>query len=184
MADEPLTIRGINWRETFPFTNLFRAFRVAIHPSKVVLALVALLLLYVGGRVLDGVWPLRDRAVPAEVAAYEAYLRGPHVGVRFDDYHRQPTRRDIEVMYASQLVDLGIEKDTAAADKSARAGDRLGDVKGELLKRRGNAVNDANKSYNDAMAAAGKLSGDARKDAERAAAQTRDATVRSAYENE
>src|SRR5436305_3919461 len=140
MADEPLTIRGINWRETFPFTNLFRAFRVAIHPSKIVLALVALLLLYVGGRILDGVWPLHDRAVPGEVAAYEAYLRGPHAGVKFDDFYRQPTRREIEDGYATQLMDLKLVADRAAAEKAAQNGDKLGDVKGELLKQRAAAV--------------------------------------------
>src|SRR6476659_3280760 len=56
MADEAQTIRSINWREVFPFTNLFKAFRVAVHPSKLVLALTALLLLYLVGRVLDGLW--------------------------------------------------------------------------------------------------------------------------------
>ncbi|HSV14552.1 MAG TPA: hypothetical protein VLI90_09840, partial [Tepidisphaeraceae bacterium] len=183
MADDPLTIRGINWRETFPFTNLFRAFRVAIHPSKIVLALVALLLLYVGGRILDGVWPLHDRAVPGEVAAYEAYLRGPRAGEKFDDFYRQPTRREIEDGYATQLMDLKLVTDRAAAEKAAQNGDKLGDVKGELLKQRAAAVDASNKSYTDSMTAAGKLSGDARKEAEQAAKETRDASVRSAYEN-
>src|SRR5215212_568878 len=56
MADESQTIRGINWRETFPFTNIFKAFRVAVHPSKLVLALTALLLIWLGGLLLDAVW--------------------------------------------------------------------------------------------------------------------------------
>src|SRR3954447_16766935 len=61
MADEAQrqTIRSVNWREVFPFTHLFRAFRIAVHPSKLLLALAALLLIYLGGRVLDGVWPDR-----------------------------------------------------------------------------------------------------------------------------
>src|SRR5687768_4935926 len=66
MADEAQTIRSINWREVFPFTHLFRAFRIAVHPSKLLLALAALLLIYLGGRVLDGVWPERYRALPGE----------------------------------------------------------------------------------------------------------------------
>ena len=61
MADQPLTIQGISWRQTFPFIHLFRAFRVAVHPSKLVLALAALILLYIGGHVLDLVW---SRAIP------------------------------------------------------------------------------------------------------------------------
>jgi hypothetical protein len=66
MADEAQTIRSINWREVFPFTNLFRAFRIAVHPSKLLLALAALLLVYLGGRVLDGAWPEKYSAAPYE----------------------------------------------------------------------------------------------------------------------
>src|SRR4051812_45449987 len=68
MADESHVIRGINWRETFPFTQIFRAFRVAIHPTKLILALIALLALYAGGRVLDVVWPVQYRAIPGPTA--------------------------------------------------------------------------------------------------------------------
>ena len=56
MADEAQAIRSINWREVFPFTHLFRAFRIAVHPSKLLLALAALLLIYTGGRVMDWSW--------------------------------------------------------------------------------------------------------------------------------
>jgi hypothetical protein len=57
MAEEAFVLRGIDWRKTFPFTNLFRAFRVAVYPSKLALALLCLLLVYGWGRVLDGIWP-------------------------------------------------------------------------------------------------------------------------------
>jgi hypothetical protein len=67
MADESHVIRGINWRETFPFTQIFRAFRVAIHPTKLMLALLALLALYAGGRLLDAMWPVKSRAIPSVV---------------------------------------------------------------------------------------------------------------------
>src|SRR6478672_2746132 len=69
MADEAFTVRSIDWRELFPFTNLFRAFRVAIHPSKLIIALVALAALWIGGLVLDGLWPKSYMATPAERAA-------------------------------------------------------------------------------------------------------------------
>src|SRR5436190_19377663 len=70
MADEPQVIRGIDWKATFPFVSLFRGFRVAIHPSKLILALVALMLIYFGGKVLDGIWPRDYRAVPNELGLY------------------------------------------------------------------------------------------------------------------
>ncbi|MGE5608643.1 MAG: hypothetical protein ACM359_05290 [Bacillota bacterium] len=71
MADEPQVLRGINWREAFPFMHIFRAFRIAIHPSKLVLALLTVVCLYLGGRVLDALWVRGYRAVPGEVVLYE-----------------------------------------------------------------------------------------------------------------
>ena len=59
MADDGVTLREINWRQAFPFTHLFRAFRVAVHPSKIVLALMLLGGLWCGGLVLDAIWPAR-----------------------------------------------------------------------------------------------------------------------------
>jgi len=72
MADEAQTIRSIHWREVFPFTHLFRAFRIAVHPSKLLLALAALLLIYAGGRLLDAAWPARYASPPAEFALFRA----------------------------------------------------------------------------------------------------------------
>jgi hypothetical protein len=76
--DQTHVIRGIHWRETFPFTHIFRSFLVAVHPSKLVLALVAILLLYLGGRALDAMWPLKYRGVPNEIELYE-HARAPRV---------------------------------------------------------------------------------------------------------
>lgn len=59
MAEHKITIGEVDWRGSFPVTHLFRAFRVAIHPTKLLLALAAILLMYVGGRGLDLVWPQR-----------------------------------------------------------------------------------------------------------------------------
>ena len=73
MADEAHTIRAINWRDVFPFTHLFRAFRIAVHPSKLLLALAALLLIYLGGRVLDGFWP--DKYKPLGLEDVHEYVR-------------------------------------------------------------------------------------------------------------
>ena len=77
MADESQAIRGISWRETFPFTNLFRSFRVAIHPSKLVLGLAALIILFAGGNFLDAIWPVRHRVVP-----YAMITLRPKYGIR------------------------------------------------------------------------------------------------------
>src|SRR5205823_912901 len=73
---ETHVIRGINWRETFPFTNIFRSFRVAIHPSKLILALIAILLIYISGRLLDGMTPASKRGIPNEIEYYESFHAG------------------------------------------------------------------------------------------------------------
>jgi hypothetical protein len=71
MSDEAHSLRTIDWRSVFPFTQLFRAFRIAIHPAKMVLALIAILLVYGVGRAMDGLWLDRHLAVPGEIAIYE-----------------------------------------------------------------------------------------------------------------
>src|SRR5687767_5498521 len=108
MADEPQQIRGINWRETFPFTHLFRAFRIAVHPSKLMLGLIALLALYGGGRLLDGVWAPRHLAVqsaagePSEVYLYERAVDSGGSSSEFAA-ERRGQREAIEEAYARQL---------------------------------------------------------------------------------
>src|ERR1700722_1441112 len=80
MPDEAVSLRDINWRETFPFTHIFRAFRIAIHPSKLILALVALGCLWLGGSILDSLWNKSYQVVPqerAELGFLDGYLRIP-----------------------------------------------------------------------------------------------------------
>ncbi len=72
----PASVRHIDWAAAFPFVHLFKAFRVAIHPPKLMLALLAVLLIYGGGRALDGLFSLFGddwRALPGEVERYERF---------------------------------------------------------------------------------------------------------------
>ena len=80
MADEPQVIRAIDWKAVFPFTLLFRSFRIAIHPSKLVLGLCALLLVWLGGTLIDGMWPSRYSAIPGELMAFEESTHSPTDG--------------------------------------------------------------------------------------------------------
>src|SRR5688500_14037621 len=86
MADEAQTIRGINWRDAFPFTHLFKAFRVAVHPSKLVLALTALLLIYFGGRTLDALW--LDKHLVHDTAENYGFYRADRSSLRDADNPR------------------------------------------------------------------------------------------------
>ena len=57
MTDGGPELRRIVWSECFSFTHVFRAFRMAIHPTKLALAFCAILIVYCSGRVLDVLWP-------------------------------------------------------------------------------------------------------------------------------
>jgi len=73
MADESHVIHGINWRQTLPFTNLFRGFKTAIHPSKMVLALVLIGLTFAGGWLFDKIFYKYDNP-------FDQLIRGVEVG--------------------------------------------------------------------------------------------------------
>lgn len=162
MADETHVIRGINWRETFPFTQIFRAFRVAIHPSKLALAVAALLCIYVGGRVLDALWPVQHRALPGkvradaagpnEVEAYEAYRRGAQ-DKPFADL-RKDQREALERWYAGVLAGYEIEKNADKARDEARGGNLVGKVEEAILKKRDKSLESLKKDYDETLKAA------------------------------
>ncbi len=72
MADEH-EVRRINWTEVFSFTQIFKSFRMAMHLSKLALALAIIVLVYCFGRVMDGFWGLGNSyAFPDEIAQYTA----------------------------------------------------------------------------------------------------------------
>ena len=187
MADEPQQIRGINWRDAFPFTHLFRAFRIAVHPSKLMLGLIALLSLYAGGRLLDGLWPARHLAFQdrpgqsSEVYLYEETVDGGGSAGEFAA-ERARRREAIETAYAARLAELKIETDPQRAAEDARRARRLGEVEDKLLLNRSDARGRIEADYSQAVAVAKKLTNEAdRARAERAARATRDARLREVY---
>src|SRR3954470_15575018 len=107
MADEA-RVSGIKWRETFPFTHIFRSFRIAIHPSKLALGLLALIFLYVGGRVLDAVWPVQYLAVRDEPSLFQDYGNKGGNNAAFHE-RRMAARSEVETLYAAQLAEFGLE---------------------------------------------------------------------------
>ncbi len=71
MTDEQNELRQINWTEVFSFTHIFKSFKMAIHPSKLVLALAAVVTVFCAGWVMDGFWSLADSKVyPNEISDY------------------------------------------------------------------------------------------------------------------
>ena len=180
MADEA-RLSGINWREAFPFTHLFRSFRIAVHPSKLGLGLIALICLYAGGRFFDWAWPARHMAVPGEPALYAEHgtVGGSPNAFREE---RARIRRQIEQNYADELQRRGIVKDRVPAEEAARTADELDKVKDSILKERTEAVSRADQALRDELAAAEKVTDKAqRRQMELDAHVRRDEAVRAAY---
>jgi hypothetical protein len=106
MADDPRAIRGIDWKTAFPFTLIFRSFRVAVHPSKLILALAALLLIYWGGRAMDGLTPASASAVPDELGLYGLSWTAPNPAEQFR-VARQQAWDATQAAYKARLTETG-----------------------------------------------------------------------------
>lgn len=135
MADDNQTLRSIDYRAAFPFTHIFRSFRIAVHPSKLLLALALLLVMYVGGRILDGIWFAKHSAVPGEIALYA----GSKTAADFTAA-RDQLREQIINDYAARLRVLGSDKPDLKTDedrKRAAAGGRFfGEYRAKLYELR------------------------------------------------
>ena len=82
-SNEPrATLDQVDYASAFRFTRLFECFRIAIHPSRLLLALLLIVLLYIGGRVMDLMWG--PAVVQNELQRYVALpadeFRGWYVG--------------------------------------------------------------------------------------------------------
>src|SRR5689334_11617821 len=64
----PVTVHSINWHTAFDFTQLFRGFRLAINPAKLLMALAAIFVIYMGGRFFDFCWG--HQVFSGEIQAY------------------------------------------------------------------------------------------------------------------
>lgn len=139
MADEAHVVRSIQWRELFPFINLFRTFRIAIQPSKLVLGLVMVLALYAGGRVLDAIWASSYYPSRGEIDAYTAYLWNNTRSPSFDS-QRQDQHRENAISYANLLVQDGIVTDRSVALDKAYHGKNFGDLESKIIQDRNDRI--------------------------------------------
>lgn len=143
MSQEPQVLRTIEWRSVFPFTQLFQSFRVAIHPAKLVLALLAILLIYCAGRCLDAVWPNRALAVPGEIALHEQGEPRADFKKEVSDIRSQmeSERKRIEAIERDEALRFD-PKRSLAPDLSVRQIEKL------IKERRQRAIDRANETYN------------------------------------
>ncbi|MCP4376200.1 MAG: hypothetical protein GY794_08520 [bacterium] len=70
MSNGKNRVNTINWAEVFSFSHIFKSFRIAIHPSKILLGLMAILSIYMSGRVLDGIWFWGQGVQDGDIVSY------------------------------------------------------------------------------------------------------------------
>lgn len=143
MSQEPQVLRTIEWRSVFPFTQLFQSFRVAIHPAKLVLALLAILVVYCCGRTLDAIWPERHLAVANEISWYEARRPDQGFGERRAEIRADMVRARKEIETSLRQEALGIEP-----TRSLDANLTVDTLETLLAERRQRAIDRANSAYN------------------------------------
>ncbi|MEM6315808.1 MAG: hypothetical protein AAF743_17095, partial [Planctomycetota bacterium] len=131
-------VHAVEWGNVFYFTRLFRAFGVAAQPSMLILALAAILTLYVFGQALDGVWRfVSDRVVPGEVELFHQTGGGADFETALE-----AKRDDIEAFYASQQRRI--------AEGEAFGGVTMAALKEAVIERRENAVAAAERARDNA----------------------------------
>jgi len=144
MPEERQELVRINWSECFPFTQLFRSFRLSVHPPKLLLALLAVLVIYGTGRLMDGIW---GRRVVVDAAAtetapggeVEAFLSWPRDA--FSQWRRDAEERRIAAdasLVMQTLEDLRTNQ--AKARELAEEGGVYGRIEQELERKLDDAV--------------------------------------------
>ncbi len=176
---DPVSLRHIDWGAAFPFVNLFRGFRLAVHPSKLLLALAAVLLLYTGGRILDGIWLSDHQATPGEAETFDAHLQsgGDAGGEPFYEVRRR-ARAASEATFDSFREEVARERE---AELSAID---LGDVRDWVRTRRDEEIAGARTGHDEEVkriTADGDLPAQRREELLDRAARERDMRIRSAY---
>lgn len=200
MAEQGQIVRGIDYKAAFPFTQIFRSFRAAMHPSKLILALLAMLLIYLGGSLLDAIWPGRA-VVPGEVEIYSESRERVDATSTFATM-REQARKRADDDYRAMLVEAVTVKRRAATQTAARPtpeeAEREGsfsDIRRAILSERDARVKRARTNYDEAVKAAdalyaavpeeprdAKRAADARRDETRTqAAEARDASIRESF---
>lgn len=103
MPEENAESRRLTCSELLPFTPIFRGFKLATDLRKLALATLAVLAIYLGGRVLDTIWPSRSSVVVSEdgVSELQVFIRS---GLSCTDTEKWA--RDVGKMKSSKRVGI------------------------------------------------------------------------------
>ncbi len=105
MAEQDHELRRINWTETFSFTQIFKSFKLAIHPSKMILALAAIIGVLIIGCVMDAIWSYAgSNARVSDVYAYYVVSSPADYDKQLDS-QRESSQSTLVQAYNSSISD-------------------------------------------------------------------------------
>jgi hypothetical protein len=90
MAEEQHELRQINWSELFGFTQIFKGFKMAIHPTKLILGLGAIVAIFLLGWILSLIWSLIGWNVQIKPTVSATTL-GPPYQTEIAQYYQAPS---------------------------------------------------------------------------------------------
>lgn len=113
MADDQNELRNIRWTELFSFTHIFKSFKMAIHPSKLLLAFAAITVVFAAGTVMDGIWKIGDQnAFEGEISAYACN--------RSDQFDRVRKGWEDTRLDRAENLWIGVERETVTLGRYRR----------------------------------------------------------------
>lgn len=163
MADEQHEIRHIRWNEVFSFTQIFKGFRLAIHPSKLILGLMAIIIIFAGGWAMDAAWSITKTSVMEnEIAVYTQLPQAEfREGVKRWEDSRLDNAAALWRTWENEKASLlRFSRLFSGPLRSA-----FDDVAKDAGKGRAGELNAGDKKWDELLGDAKQAAGDARKDA-------------------
>ncbi|MBL4699956.1 MAG: hypothetical protein JKX85_01740 [Phycisphaeraceae bacterium] len=105
-SKKPVRVDQVAWAQLFPWLAIFKTFRMAIRPSKLAVALVMLILLFVLGHGLDVIWG--PQAIPGEVSAFGRMSQSDFKAWKKDQIGSRDGRLQ-EILRSAYLADLNTQ---------------------------------------------------------------------------
>ena len=103
MADEQNELRQINWNEVFAFTHIFKGFRMAIHPSKLLLAFGAIVMVFLTGWFLGWLWSVGGQNVAQDEIVAHAVKSPPDFRAWLTKYEKSRPEKAVEIWQTENL---------------------------------------------------------------------------------
>jgi hypothetical protein len=105
-------LAGIRWPSAFEFTYLFRGFRLAMDPNKLIIALLAIVAIYTGGRFFDALWG--PRVYKDEIESFQDLRAAEYLQQR--DEKKDDQKREFDSRLADAVRDSNLSLTTQETD--------------------------------------------------------------------